>query len=171
MSLNGRSQAATKGRFLASQLGCQLSSGEIVHPTHTGRSLCRHTLPAMCASEPTQGTHPTSLFSKQFPCPINRNRGHAMTKRAEYIQKMKSQLDALNATMGEIEAKAKDAKEEARARYKEEAAKLRHQSKAAASKLEDLKSAGEDRWEAMVTEMDKMRDAFVHSFNYFKSQV
>ncbi len=94
-----------------------------------------------------------------------------MTRRDEYIQKMKSQLDALNATMGEIEAKAKDAKEEARARYKEEAAKLRIQSKAAASKLEDLKSAGEDRWEAMVTEMDKMRDAFVHSFNYFKSQI
>ena len=94
-----------------------------------------------------------------------------MTRRDEYIQKMKSQLDALNATMDEIEAKAKDAQEEARARYQEEAAKLRLQSKAAASKLEDLKSAGEDRWKVMVTEMEKMRDAFVHSFNYFKSQI
>ena len=94
-----------------------------------------------------------------------------MTKRDEYIQKMKSQLDALNATLDEVEAKAQDAKEQARAKYREEVARLRHQSKVAAAKLEDLKSAGEDRWEAMVAEMDKMRDAFVHSFHYFKSQI
>jgi chromosome segregation ATPase len=94
-----------------------------------------------------------------------------MTKRDEYIQKMKSQLDALNATMDEVEAKAKDAKDEARAKYREEVARLRNQSKLAAAKLEDLKSAGEDRWQAMVAEMDKTRDAFVHSFHYFKSQI
>jgi hypothetical protein len=106
-----------------------------------------------------------------LPIPVNRNGGRAMTQRDEYIQKMKSQLDSLNATMDEIAAKAKDAKEEARARTREELAKLRHQSKVAAVKLEDLKAAGEDRWEAMVSEMDKLRDAFVHSFNYLKSQI
>ena len=94
-----------------------------------------------------------------------------MTKRDEYIQKMKSQLDELNAKMDDVEAKAKDAKEEALAKYREEVARLRHQSKVAAAKLEELKSAGEDRWEAMVAEMDKLRDAFIHSFHYFKSQI
>ncbi len=94
-----------------------------------------------------------------------------MTKRDEYVQKMKSQLDALNATADEVVAKAGDAKQEVRAKYKEEMATLRHQSKVAAAKLEELKSAGEDRWEAMVAEMDKLRDAFVHSFHYFKSQI
>jgi predicted nucleic acid-binding Zn-ribbon protein len=94
-----------------------------------------------------------------------------MKKRDEYVQKMKSQLDALNATMNELEAKAKDVKQEARAKYREEVASLRHQSKVAAAKLEDLKFAGEDRWEAMVAEMDKLRDAVVHSFHYFKSQI
>ena len=94
-----------------------------------------------------------------------------MTKRDEYVQKIKSQLDALNATADEVVAKALDAKQEARAKYKEEVATLRHQSKMAAAKLEDLKSAGEDRWEAMVAEMDKLRDAFIHSFHYFKSQI
>ncbi len=94
-----------------------------------------------------------------------------MSRRDAYVQKMKSQLDALNATMDEVEAKALDAKEEARAKYREEAVKFRHQSKVVAAKLEELKSAGEDRWEAMVAEMDKMRDAFVHSFHYFKSQI
>jgi dynactin complex subunit len=94
-----------------------------------------------------------------------------MTKRDEYVQKMKSQLDALNATADEVVAKAADAKQEVRAKYKEEMATLRHQSKVAAAKLEELKSAGEDRWESMVAEMDKLRDAFVHSFHYFKSQI
>ncbi|MCV2354844.1 hypothetical protein LNV09_11815 [Paucibacter sp. B2R-40] len=94
-----------------------------------------------------------------------------MTNREEYVQKMKNQLDALNAKMDAVDAKAKDAKEEARAKYREEVTRLREQSKAAAAKLEDMKAAGEDRWDALVADMDKMRDAFVHSFNYFKSQV
>ena len=94
-----------------------------------------------------------------------------MTKRDEYIQKMKSQLDELNAKMDEVAAKAKDAKEEARAKYKEEVVGLRHQSKVATAKLEELRAAGADRWESMIEEMDKIRDAFVHSFRYFKSQI
>ena len=94
-----------------------------------------------------------------------------MTKRDEYIQKMKSQLDELNAKMDEVAAKAKDAKEEARAKYRDEVAGLRHQSKVAAAKLEELKAAGADTWESMMAEMDKMRDALVHSFHYFKSQI
>lgn len=94
-----------------------------------------------------------------------------MSKRDEYVQKMKTQLDSLNATADKLEAKAMDAKEGARTKYKAQVAGLRHQSKVAAAKLEDMKSAGEDRWESMVAEMDKLRDAFVHSFRYFKSQI
>ena len=41
-----------------------------------------------------------------------------MTKREAYVQKMKRQLDALNATADEIEARAKDARQEARAKYR-----------------------------------------------------
>ncbi len=94
-----------------------------------------------------------------------------MSKRDEYIQKMKNQLDELNAKMDVVAAKANDAKAEARAKYLEEVARLRQQSTVAAAKLEDLKASGEDRWEALMADMDKMRDAFVHSFHYFKSQV
>ena len=50
-------------------------------------------------------------------------------------------------------------------------AKLRQQSDLAVAKLEELKTAGEDSWEKMVAEMEKIRDAFVHSFSYFKSQI
>ncbi len=94
-----------------------------------------------------------------------------MTTRDDYIEKMKTQLDDLNDKMTQVEAKADEAKEDARAKYKEEMAKLRHQSKVAGKKLEDMRAAGMDNWEAMMTEMDKLRDAFTHSFHYFKSQV
>lgn len=91
--------------------------------------------------------------------------------RDAYIAKMKLQLDELNAKMDELEAKAREAKEDARDKYKEEMSKLRHQSKLAVAKFEELKAAGDDRWDAMVAETEKIRDAFTHSFNYFKSQL
>ncbi len=94
-----------------------------------------------------------------------------MSKRDAYVAKMKLQLDELNAKMAELEAKAKEAKEDARDKYNEELGKLRHQSKLAVAKLDELKASGEDKWEAMVAETEKIRDAFVHSFNYFKSQL
>ncbi len=94
-----------------------------------------------------------------------------MTSRNVYIAKMKLQLDELNAEMSLLESKAQVAKEEARDKYKEEMAKLRHQSKLAVAKLDDVMAAGEDTWETMVADMEKMRDAFSHSFHYFKSQL
>lgn len=94
-----------------------------------------------------------------------------MTTKNVYIETMKTQLDELNANMNKIEAKAKEAKAEARDVYLEEMRKLRHQSKLAVAKFDEVKLASEDSWEKMVTEMDKVRDAFTHSFHYFKSQV
>lgn len=94
-----------------------------------------------------------------------------MTKKSIYIEKMKEQLDTLNDNMNKLDAKTEQAKEDARDLYKEEIRKLKHQSKLAVAKLDEMKTASEDGWEAMVAEMDKVRDAFTHSFHYFKSQV
>ena len=94
-----------------------------------------------------------------------------MTRRETYITAMKAQLDALDAQMQHVEAKAAEAKADARDKYHEEMAKLRAQSKLAAAKLDDMRLAGEDSWEKMKTEMEKVRDAFTHSFRYFKSQI
>jgi chromosome segregation ATPase len=88
-----------------------------------------------------------------------------------YVEKMKTQLDELNAKMDKLQASAQDAKADAQDKYKQKMAKLRHQSKLAKVKLDELRSAGDDAWEATVAEMDKLSDAFKHSFNYFKSQV
>ena len=92
-------------------------------------------------------------------------------KRDEYTAKMKLQLDELNTRIDAIEDKAHEAKEDARKMYHAEVAKLRQQSKLAMEKLSELKASGEDSWGKMVAEMDKIRDAFVHSFRYFKSQL
>ncbi len=94
-----------------------------------------------------------------------------MSTRNQYITKMKLQLDELNAAMAKLETKAQAATDDAHDLYKEEMRKLRHQSKLAVAKLDELKTSSEAGWEAMVTEMEKIRDAFAHSFNYFKSQV
>lgn len=94
-----------------------------------------------------------------------------MTQQSIYIEKMKSQLDELNANMNTLQAKAEEAKEDARDMYKAEMAKLQDQSKLAVAKLGEMKAASAETWEAMVTEMEKVRDAFTHSFHYFKSQV
>lgn len=95
----------------------------------------------------------------------------SLSKRDEYTAKLKMQLDELNGKMDTLELKAKEAKEDARDAYKAEMAKLRHQSKLAGDKLEEMKAATEDGWEKMVAEVEKVRDAFVHSFSYFKSQI
>ena len=94
-----------------------------------------------------------------------------MSKRDIYVEKMKTQLDELNAKLDELQASADEAKSDAKDKYKEEMAKLTHQADLAKGKLEELKDAGEERWESLVSEMDKLGDAFKHSFNYFKSQI
>ena len=94
-----------------------------------------------------------------------------MSKRDAYIETMKHQLDLLNEKMTAVETKAREAKEDARDKYQEELGKLRHQSKLAMTKLDDMKTASEENWGKMVSEMEKVRDAFTHSFHYFKSQL
>ena len=94
-----------------------------------------------------------------------------MSRQNAYIAKMKLQLDELNVKMNELDARAQEAKADVRDKYLEEMKKLRHQSKLAVAKLEEIKLAGESKWEALVAEMEKMRDAFTHSFHYFKSQI
>lgn len=94
-----------------------------------------------------------------------------MTTRDVYITKMKLQLDELNLQMGKLELRAQEAREDVRDKYKAEMAKLHDQSELAKAKLADMQASTESAWDGMVAEMDKIRDAFVHSFSYFKSQL
>ncbi len=95
----------------------------------------------------------------------------AMLKRTQYIKKMKLQLDELNAKLGEFDAKAKEIKGQALDTYHADVTALRQQSKAARAKFDEIVAAGEDSWEKMIAEMDKIGAAFSHSVSYFKSQI
>lgn len=94
-----------------------------------------------------------------------------MTTKDKYVAKMKSEIDDMNAQLDKLAAKSKSAKKDMEAKYKQEMADLRAQSSKASAKRDELKEAGEDRWESAVAEMDKIDDAFKHSYNYFKSQL
>ncbi|QDL56279.1 hypothetical protein [Rhodoferax aquaticus] len=93
-----------------------------------------------------------------------------MQDRDIYIAHMKKQLDDLNIKMGTLESHTEQARLDAQDKYKEEMAKLRHQSQLALNKLNELKTASEDSWDTMRNDMEKVRDAFTHSFHYFKAQ-
>lgn len=94
-----------------------------------------------------------------------------MPTRDELIQTMKNQLDELNAELGELEQKAHSGREKLGQKFDEQVAHIKAASEAARKKLDELRAAGDDRWEAVVAEAEKVRKALVHSFNYFKSQL
>ena len=94
-----------------------------------------------------------------------------MSKRDEYIAKMKDQLDELNELIDELEGKARNLKDETLVKYEKEINGLKSMADSAKASLNELKSSGEDRWEHLVDESDKIHKAFVHSYNYFKSQL
>jgi hypothetical protein len=94
-----------------------------------------------------------------------------MSKRDTYIARMKLQLDELDLKMTELTTKAQDVQQEAREKYDQEMARLRAHSHAAAGKLEELRVASEDGWHKMVSEMEKLREAFGYGFTEFKSRL
>ena len=94
-----------------------------------------------------------------------------MPSRDEVIDKLKQQLDLLNAKLAELEAKADQASGEAKAGYEERVQHLKEMAQPAKDKLAELRNAGEGQWDKASAEADKYYKALVHSFNYFKSQV
>lgn len=94
-----------------------------------------------------------------------------MSKRDEYIEAMKRQLDELNAQLTELEKKGEAAQAEFTEKHKDQIAQVRGHYNAALSKINEIKTASEDTWESLLAEGEKVHKAFVHSFNYFKSQL
>ncbi|MFZ6719937.1 hypothetical protein [Undibacterium sp. Ji49W] len=92
-------------------------------------------------------------------------------KREAYIASIKTQLDELNVNLAEIETKVANTKAAAQAHYAEEMIKLHRQSQQVQDKLAEIKVASEETWEDMINGTEKIRDAFVNSFHYFKAQL
>lgn len=94
-----------------------------------------------------------------------------MSKRDEYVEKMKLHLDGLNTQFEELEAKGKIAQADFREKYASQIAELNNHYKAGLAKMGEIKSASEDEWESLVAEGDKTQEALKHSYHYFKSQM
>lgn len=94
-----------------------------------------------------------------------------MQNRHTYIEKMKQEFDVLNMKLNELELSAENMQEDARKLYNQEVDKVRVQSGLAKEKFSQLVESSENTWNEMVVETEKIRDAFVNSFHYFKSQI
>lgn len=94
-----------------------------------------------------------------------------MSKRDEVIQKMKAQLDEVNAQLDKMENQAKSGQQQLGQKYDEQVAHLRSSSRDAKKKLDEMKAAGDNKWKEVAAEAEKVQKALVHSFNYFRSQL
>lgn len=91
--------------------------------------------------------------------------------RDQWVAAIKTQLDETNAMLDDLEKKTSKASSDAQAKYEDQIAKLQAQSEEVQEKLSEMAKASEDSWRELLSEAEKMRDAFVHSFNYFRSQL
>ena len=94
-----------------------------------------------------------------------------MSRRHEYVEKIKQQLDEMNAKIDELQAKKNQAEGRAKEEFQERLATFRERAEAAGAKLREIRESPEESWEELKAEMEKIREALVHSYRYFRSQL
>ena len=92
-----------------------------------------------------------------------------MSKRDEYVAKMKQLLDEQNAEIDKLEVKARQAKADSKAKYHEQVSALRLKYQEGQKKLEAIKAAAEDSWENLKGETEHVWEAFKDAVSQFKS--
>jgi multidrug resistance efflux pump len=94
-----------------------------------------------------------------------------MTKRDEYVDKLKAQLDQWNAQVTQWEAKTNEAQANVRAGYEKQLEAFRHQRDQAMEQMRRLQSATGDAWLDLVQGADdawsKVREAFEKARTHF----
>lgn len=95
-----------------------------------------------------------------------------MTKRDEYVDKLKKQLDDWNAEAAKWEAKAKAAQANMRADYEKQLAAFRRQRDQALGQMQQVQAASGEAWQELVRGTDdawaKMREAVEKARSQFK---
>lgn len=95
-----------------------------------------------------------------------------MTKRDEYIEKLKAQLDVWNAEVTKWEAKAKSAQADVRTEYEKQLEVIRRQRSQAMERMRQVQAASGDAWLDLVRGADeawaKMREAFEKARSQFR---
>lgn len=94
-----------------------------------------------------------------------------MSKRDEYLAKLKGQLDQWNAEVSKWEAKAQKAQADARAGYDKHLKDLRSQRDHALEQMKRVQAATGDAWVDLVRGADdawaKMREALEKARSHF----
>jgi predicted nucleic acid-binding Zn-ribbon protein len=94
-----------------------------------------------------------------------------MTTRDAYIEKIKARIDAWNADIDKMQAKAKEAGAEARIRHEENIEEMKKQRAEAEQKLQEARNASEDAWKDMQGGFEKawssISDAFADAAKRF----
>jgi uncharacterized coiled-coil DUF342 family protein len=70
-----------------------------------------------------------------------------MSSRDEYIRRMQTKLEELNAEIDRLSAKAGEVKADVKNEYNEQIAALKARQTVARQKIEELQKAGESAWE------------------------
>jgi multidrug resistance efflux pump len=79
-------------------------------------------------------------------------------KRKAYEEKLEAQFEEWNAQIALLKAKADKAKADARIEYYKNIEALENKQKEAGSRLQELKSAGDEAWEEVKTGAEKAWD-------------
>ncbi len=97
-----------------------------------------------------------------------------MSKRDEYVEKMKAQLDQWNAEIAKWEAKAREAQAGGRAEYDKRLEAVREQRERAMYQLRLIQSAAGDAWQDLMRGTDeawaRMREAFDKASSHFRAK-
>ena len=100
-----------------------------------------------------------------------KSRGVKMNKRDEYVTNLKQTVDEFNEKIAELEVKANHAQAEVKTEIEKRITSLKERAKPLKDKLDHWKEESEEKMDEYLKEAKKIRDAFVHSYNYFKSQL
>jgi hypothetical protein len=95
-----------------------------------------------------------------------------MTKRDEYLENLKKQLDAWNAEASKWEAKAKAAQAGMRGEYEKQLAAYRRQRDQALEQMRQVQASSGEAWKDLVRGTDdawtRMREAVEKARSQFK---
>lgn len=92
-----------------------------------------------------------------------------MSKKDEYVARMKQQLDDWSAEIDDLEAKAHAAKDQVKEKYQEQLGLLRAKREEGEIKLQEMRAATDSSWEKAKGEAENVWDALKAGLDAFKA--
>ena len=92
-----------------------------------------------------------------------------MSKRDEFIRKMKNRLDEWNFEIDTFEEKIRKIKTDMKDKYQDQIDELRRRRRESNRKLEQIRTAGEDTWAHLKAESEHAWNAMKDALEAFKS--